>query len=522
MESSKNNIPNSLIIKEYNPSTQYQSIPDHSGAVSKVDDCARELEAAVKRLLKRTEHARKAEQGQIMIQKKLQTLELENAAALHRIHEMEEKYLKLEAITLEKDEQIRQSWQALQTATQSNSELEQGRNLAIAVVEETQQAAKAYETWAKGEVERALQSSVAAHDHAKRAEEEMSSAVNRERESYHAREVAEKRAKDAEQSRHEAEKRAEDAEQARHEAEKRAEDAEQAQHEAEKRAEDAEQARHEAEKRAEDAEQAQQEKERRAEEADRARLEAEKAKALAEKHTEELERNQVWMITSTRQAEARAEQAEADLALAIESEKEVRRQLDTAAPVRHAIEPAISLKRQKKGPFGPNKKPRLSKSAAHNGTGLQSPKITWHDERLQYLAHDLDRVVDNWGAEEVRYAHFTFSTDSVQVNGVEKNCEITESSHLVRCVRHAEEIVVTIFDVMSLARKVYLTNLDLKAAEKLLRANVAQTVSRRHAQKFKVGEETKRVTLFLWTNLADILNKVAEVYHVKDAVTVSV
>ncbi|KID81911.1 hypothetical protein MGU_10759 [Metarhizium guizhouense ARSEF 977] len=379
---------------------------------------------------------------------------------------MEEKYLKLEAITLEKDEQIRQSWQALQTAAQSNSELEQGRNLAIAVVEETQQTAKAYETWAKGEVERALQSSVVAHDHAKRAEEEMSSAVNRERESYHAREVAERRAEDAEQARHEAEKRAEDA--------------------------------------------------------DRTRLEAEKAKALAEKHKEELERNQVWMITSTRQAEARAEKAEADLALAIESEKEVRRQLDTAAPVRHAIEPAISLKRQKKGPFGPNKKPRLSTSAAHNGTGLQSPKITWHDERLQYLTHDLDRVVDNWGSEEVRYARFTFSTDSVQVNGVEKNCEITESSHLVRCVRHAEEIVVTIFDVMSLARKVYLSNLDLKAAEKLLHANVAQTVSRRHAQKFKVGEETKRVTLFLWTNLADILNKVAEVYHVKDAVTVSV
>ncbi|KJK73712.1 hypothetical protein H634G_11012 [Metarhizium anisopliae BRIP 53293] len=112
---------------------------------------------------------------------------------------MEEKYLKLEAIALEKDEQIRQSWQALQAAAQSNSELEQGRNLAIAVVEETQQTAKAYETWAKGEVERALQSSVAAHDHAKRAEEEMSSAVNRERESYHAREVAEVRAEDAEQ-----------------------------------------------------------------------------------------------------------------------------------------------------------------------------------------------------------------------------------------------------------------------------------------------------------------------------------
>ncbi|KAF5131361.1 hypothetical protein E5D57_007716 [Metarhizium anisopliae] len=494
MESSKNNMTSSLIIKAYNPSTQYQSIPDHSEAVAKVDDCARELEAAVKRLLKRTEHVRKAEQGQITIQKKLQTLELENEAALHRIHEMEEKYLKLEAITLEKDEQIRQSWQALQTAAQSNSELEQGRNLAIAVVEETQQTAKAYETWAKGEVEKALQSSVAAHDHAKRAEEEMSSAVNRERESYHAREVAERRAKDAEQSRHEAEKRAEDAEQARHEVEKRAEAAEQARHEVEKRAEDA----------------------------DRARLEAEKAKALAEKNKEELERNQVWMITSTRQAEARAEKAEADLALAIESEKEVRRQLDTAAPVCHAIEPTISLKRQKKRPFGPNKKPRLSKSAAHNGIGLQSPEITWHDERLQYLAHDLDQVVDNWGAEEVRYARFTFSTDSVQVNGVEKNCEITESSHLVRCVRHAEKIVVTIFDVMSLARKVYLSNLDLKAAEKLLRANVAQTVSRRYAQKFKVGEETKRVTLFLWTNLADILNKVAEVYHVKDAVTVSV
>ncbi|KID61771.1 uncharacterized protein G6M90_00g113510 [Metarhizium brunneum] len=508
MESSKNNMPSSLIIKAYDPSTQYQSIPVHSEAVSKVDDCARELEAAVKRLLKRTEHVRKAEQGQITIQKKLQTLELENATALHRIHEMEEKYLKLEAITLEKDEQIRQSWQALQTAAQSNSELEQGRNLAIAVVEETQQTAKAYETWAKGEIERALQSSVAAHDHAKRAEEEMSSAVNRERESYHAREVAERRAKDAEQSRHEAEKRAEDAEQARHEVEKRAEDAEQARHEAEKRAEDAEQARHEAEKRAEDA--------------DRARLEAEKAKALAEKHKEELERNQVWMITSTRQAEARAEKAKADLALAIESEKEVRRQLDMAAPVRHAIEPAISLKRQKKGPSGPNKKPRLSTSAAHNGTGLQSPKITWHDERLQYLTHDLDRVVDNWGAEEVRYARFTFSTDSVQVNGVEKNCEITESSHLVRCVRHSEEIVVTIFDVMSLARKIYLSNLDLKAAEKLLRANVARAVSGRYAQKFKVGEETKRVTLFLWTNLADILNKVAEVYHAKDAVTVSV
>ncbi|KAF5127131.1 hypothetical protein E5D57_008059 [Metarhizium anisopliae] len=502
----KNDEP--MIIDANNSSTQYQSIPDHSDAVSKVDDCARELEAAVKQLLKRTEHARKAEQCQIMMQKKLQTLELENAAVLHRIHEMEEKYLKLEAITLEKDEQIRQNWQALQTAAQSNSELEQGRNLAIAVVEETQQTAKAYETWAKAEVERALQSSVAAHDHAKRAEEEMSSAVNRERESYHAREVAEGRAESAEQARHEAEKRAEDAEQARHEAEKRVEDAEQARHEAEKRAEDAVQAR--------------QEKERRAEEADRARLEAEKAKALAEKHKEELERNQVWMITSTRQAEARAEKAEADLALAIESEKEVRRQLDTAAPVRHAIEPAISLKRQKKGPFGPNKKPRLSKSAAHNGTGLQSPEITWHDERLQYLAHDLDRVVDNWGAEEVRYARFTFSTDSVQVDGVEKNCEITESSHLVRCVRHDEEIVVTIFDVMSLARKVYLTNLDLKAVEKLLHSNVAQTVSRRNAQKFKVGEETKRVTLFLWTNLADILNKVAEVYHVKDAVMVSV
>ncbi|KID82009.1 hypothetical protein MGU_10663 [Metarhizium guizhouense ARSEF 977] len=494
MESSKNNMPSSLIIKAYNPSTQYQSIANRSEAVSKVDDCARELEAAVKRLLKRTEQVRKAEQGQITIQKKLQALELENATALHRIHEMEEKYLKLEAITLEKDEQIRQSWQALQTAAQSNSELEQGRNLAIAVAEETQQTANAYETWAKGEVERALQSSDAAHDHAKRAEEEMSSAVNRERESYHAREVAERRAEDAEQARHEAEKRAEDAEQARHEVEKRAEAAEQARHEAEKRADDA----------------------------DRARLEAEKAKALAEKHKEELERNQVWMITSTRQAEARAEKAEADLALAIESEKEVRRQLDTAAPVRHAIEPAISLKRQKKGPSGPNKKPRLSTSAAHNGTGLQSPKITWHDERLQYLTHDLDRVVDNWGAEEVRYARFTFSTDSVQVNGVEKNCEITESSHLVRCVRHAEEIVVTIFDVMSLARKVYLSNLDLKAAEKLLRANVAQTVSGRYAQKFKVGEETKRVTLFLWTNLAGILNKVAEVYHAKDAVTVSV
>ncbi|EFY87396.1 hypothetical protein MAC_06504 [Metarhizium acridum CQMa 102] len=307
MESSKNNMPSSLIIEAYNPSTQYQSIPDHSEAVSKVDDCARELEAAVKQLLKRTEHARKAEQGQIMIQKKLQTLELENAAALHRIHEMEEKYLKLEAITLEKDEQLRQSWQSLQTAAQSNSELEQGRNLAIAVVEETQQTAKVYETWAKGEIERALQSSVAAHDHAKRAEEEMSSAVNRERESYHAREVAERRAKDAEQSRHEAEKRAEDAEQAPHGAEKRAEDAEQARygaekraedaeearHEAEKRAEDAEQAPHGAEKRAEDAEQAQQEKERRAEEADRARLKAEKAKALAEKHKDELERNQV-------------------------------------------------------------------------------------------------------------------------------------------------------------------------------------------------------------------------------------
>ncbi|KJK85926.1 hypothetical protein H633G_10231, partial [Metarhizium anisopliae BRIP 53284] len=188
MESSKNNMSSSLIIKAYNPSTQYQPIPDHSEAVSKIDDCARELEAAVKRLLKRTEHARKAEQGQITIQKKLQTLELEKAAALHRIHEMEEKYLKLEAITLEKDEQIRQSWQSLQTAAQSNSELEQGRNLAIAVVEETQQAAKAYETWAKGEIEKALQSSVVAHDHAKRAEEEMSSAVNRERESYHARE----------------------------------------------------------------------------------------------------------------------------------------------------------------------------------------------------------------------------------------------------------------------------------------------------------------------------------------------
>ncbi|KJK73358.1 hypothetical protein H634G_11459 [Metarhizium anisopliae BRIP 53293] len=62
MESSKNNMPSSLIIEAYNPSTQYQSIPDHSEAVSKIDDCARELEAAVKRLLKRTEHARKAEQ----------------------------------------------------------------------------------------------------------------------------------------------------------------------------------------------------------------------------------------------------------------------------------------------------------------------------------------------------------------------------------------------------------------------------------------------------------------------------
>lgn len=73
----------------------------------------------------------------------------------------------------------------------------------------------------------------------------------------------------------------------------------------------------------------------------------------------------------------------------------------------------------------------------------------------------------------MRYARFTFSTDSIQVNRVEKNYEITKSSHLIRYVRYAKEIVVTIFDVISLARKVYLLNLDLKAAEKLLHANIA-------------------------------------------------
>lgn len=57
---------------------------------------------------------------------------------------------------------------------------------------------KAYKTWAKGKVKRALQLSIIAHNYTKRAKEEISSVINKERELYHAREVAERRAKNAE------------------------------------------------------------------------------------------------------------------------------------------------------------------------------------------------------------------------------------------------------------------------------------------------------------------------------------
>ncbi|CAH0055816.1 unnamed protein product [Clonostachys solani] len=368
----------------------------------------------------------------MMMEERLQNLELENAEALQRLEEIKERYERLEFAILEKDEQIQQNCTALQSAAEENSklkeknrELEDGRRLAISLVEETQQIAAISETWASKKVEKALQDKEAALQKVAMINQNL--AVN-------ARDVAERRAGDAEQARKEAEKRAEQAVQ---------------------------------------------------------------AKILAEGRAKGLESNETFMISSRKQAETRAEKAEADLAAAaaVEREDEARRQLKVATSI-DRVEAVVCVKPPKKRPTNPNKGSWPSSSTAKKRKEFRGLEAACHDERLTDLAQDLNRVVKDWGTDKERYALFTFTTDSITVTRVEKGRGTSESSLRVRCVRHGGEAVLTVFSVVSLACTIYGADLDSKAAEELLRAYISQTVSRRHAQNLDVGEETERVTLF--------------------------
>jgi chromosome segregation ATPase len=268
-------------------------------------------------------------------------------------------------------------------------------------------------------------------------------------------------------------------------------------------------ARDAAESRAEDAEKARKEAETRAEQ-------AEQAKKLAEERAKWLESNQASMISSRQQAETRAEKAEADLAVSMEKQKEARRLLEIATPI-DRVEAATCVRLPKKRHTNSNKRSRPPSSTATKRREFREPEAAYHDQRLEDLAEDLNRVVKDWGTETERYALFTFTNDSITVARGRRGRDTCESLLRVRCVRHNKDPVITVFSVISLARAIYGADLDSKAAEELLRAYISQTVSRRHAQNLDVGEETERVMLFRWANLVDILNEIARVYHKPDS-----
>ncbi|CAH0017212.1 unnamed protein product, partial [Clonostachys rhizophaga] len=209
---------------------------------------------------------------------------------------------------------------------------------------------------------------------------------------------------------------------------------------------------------------------------------AEKAKILAEERAKGLESNQAYMLSLRQQAEIQAEKAQ----------------------WRGAMKPEGCWSEQRITAF------LISRDKEERVPG---PEATYHDQRLEDLAENLNRVVKDWGTEKERHALFTFTNDSITVARVRRGRDTCESSLRVRCVRHHKEPVIIVFSVISIARAIYGADLDSKAAEELLRAYISQKVSRRHAQNLDVGEETERVILFRWANLVDILNEIARVYH---------
>ncbi|CAG9954308.1 unnamed protein product [Clonostachys rosea f. rosea IK726] len=430
-------------------------------AVSKVNNYAQQLATAINQLLETSKwDVERAKQETRLVEERLQDLESEKAEVLQCLHETEVRYEVLEDAIMEKDEEIQQNLKALQSAAEENTKLENGRALAISVMNETQHTAAISEALANEKAEKALQaeeaalqklavanqSEAASHHRAQQLQEERNSAVN-------ARDNAERRAGEEEKAKKEAEKRAEQAEQ---------------------------------------------------------------AKALAEGRAKELERNLAYMISSITQAEARAKKAEADLATAVERENEARRELEVATSI-DRIEAAVCVKPPKKRHTNSNKRPRPPSSTATKRREFHEPEAAYHDQRLEDLAEDLNRVVKDWGTETERYALFTFTNDSITVARGRRGHDTCESLLRVRCVRHNKEPVITVCSVISLARAIYRADLDSKAAEELLRAYISQTVSRRHAQNLDVGEETERVMLFRWANLMDILNEIARVYHKPDS-----
>ncbi|CAH0054807.1 unnamed protein product [Clonostachys solani] len=149
--------------------------------------------------------------------------------------------------------------------------------------------------------------------------------------------------------------------------------------------------------------------------------EEEKARKEAEGRAEELERNLAYMISSITRAETRAEKAEADMAAAVEREKETRRKLEAANSIDQG-------------------------EAAIRYFVVEARR---HDERLTGLAQDINRVVKDWGTNKMLLRPLPTRLRSP---GWRRGVAFLESSLRVRCFRHGGEVAITAFYVVSLTR----------------------------------------------------------------------